>query len=57
MAFVRGERVEAARVLLMTPGVGLRWVARTVGLGDEFHLSRVFKRVTGVTPSEVRASR
>src|SRR5690606_38207047 len=45
MAFVRRLRVEAARGLLMTPGVPLRWVAQQVGLQDEFHLSRVFKRI------------
>ncbi|HEV7301166.1 MAG TPA: AraC family transcriptional regulator [Tepidisphaeraceae bacterium] len=50
MAFVRSQRVDAARALLMTRSVPLRAVARTVGLGNEFHLSRVYKRVTGQTP-------
>ncbi|HLL88278.1 MAG TPA: helix-turn-helix domain-containing protein [Tepidisphaeraceae bacterium] len=57
MAFVRQQRVEAARALLMTPGVPLRSVAKTVGLRDEFHLSRVYKRVTGVPPRGTAAGR
>ncbi|HEY0007207.1 MAG TPA: AraC family transcriptional regulator [Tepidisphaeraceae bacterium] len=56
MAFVRCQRVDAARALLMTRSVPLRTVARTVGLGNEFHLSRVYKRVTGQTPRRNAAS-
>ena len=57
MAFVRCQRVDAARALLMTRSVPLRTVARTVGLGNEFHLSRVYKRVTGTAPHGGRFTR
>jgi AraC-like DNA-binding protein len=56
MAFVRQLRVEAARSLLLSTSWTLRAVADQVGFADEFQLSRVFKRVTGVPPSHVRST-
>jgi AraC-like DNA-binding protein/uncharacterized cupin superfamily protein len=55
MRFVRQVRVEAARSLLLSTSWTLRAIARQVGFSDEFQLSRVFRRVTGTPPSEVRA--
>lgn len=53
-AFVRRARVEAARTLLLTTPMPLRSIAPLVGLRDEAHLSRVFRRVAGQRPSDVR---
>ncbi|MDD4890188.1 MAG: AraC family transcriptional regulator [Phycisphaerae bacterium] len=54
MRFLRRLRVEAARTLLLTTPLPLRSIARQVGLGDEYHLSRVFLEVTGGRPSQLR---
>lgn len=55
--FVRRLRVEAARTLLQTTPMPLRAVAPLVGFADEFQLSRVFRRVSGRSPSEWRGSK
>jgi AraC-like DNA-binding protein len=52
--FVRAARVEAARVLLRRTDLPLREIAARTGFPDEYELSRVFKRVTGATPTTVR---
>jgi AraC-like DNA-binding protein len=54
MAFLRQERVEAARSLLLSTPLTLQAIARQVGFADEYQLSRVFRRVTGVPPSHLR---
>jgi AraC family transcriptional regulator len=53
-AFVRKLRVEAARSLVLRTMLPLRSIASEVGFADEYHLSRVFRAVTGVTPSSLR---
>jgi AraC-like DNA-binding protein len=57
MAWLRAQRVEAARTLLLSTALPLKAIARRVGFPDEFHLSRVFKRVTGQNPTQVRRLR
>lgn len=47
-------RVERAGHYLAASAEKLRDIARECGFSDEFHLSRVFRRHTGVTPSEFR---
>ena len=47
------KRVEAASILVRS-GLPLKDVATRTGFHDEFHLSKVFKRLTGVTPSNYR---
>ena len=54
MAFVRQMRVEVARSLLLSTSWTHQAIATQVGFSDEFQLSRVFRRVTGVPPSQVR---
>lgn len=54
MQFVRSCRVEAARRLLVTTPLALKAIARQVGFADEYHLSRVFRHVTGQNPSHLR---
>ena len=57
MAWLRAQRVEEARTLLLSTGLPLKAIARKVGFPDEFHLSRVFRRVTGQNPTQVRRLR
>jgi AraC-like DNA-binding protein len=54
MAFLRQERVEAARSLLLSTPWTLQAIAQQVGFADEYQLSRVFRRETGVPPSHLR---
>lgn len=51
-------RIGKAKELLRTaPSMTLKDIGRTVGYEDPYYLSRVFKSVTGVSPSEYRNER
>jgi AraC-like DNA-binding protein len=54
MRYLRQTRVEAAKTLVVTSPLPLRAIASMVGLVDEFHLSRVFRSLTGHAPSMLR---
>jgi AraC-like DNA-binding protein len=54
MRYLRWIRVEAAKTLVVTSPLPLRGIALMTGLVDEFHLSRVFRKVTGRPPSSLR---
>lgn len=49
------RRIEIAQDLLASTGLSLRQIAATLGFTDEFHLSKRFKAVTGLSPREFRA--
>ncbi|MBS1371140.1 MAG: helix-turn-helix domain-containing protein [Lentisphaeria bacterium] len=51
---LQAERVERAKHYLAGSAEGLHAIAPDCGFSDEFHLSRVFKQHTGLTPSEFR---
>ena len=50
-------RVEAAQTLLRTTNLRGREIAARVGFCDEYYLSPVFRRITGLPPSESRRRR
>jgi AraC family transcriptional regulator len=50
------QRIERARSLMRDLGTPLTQVALASGFADQHHLARVFRRVTGVTPSSYRRS-
>jgi AraC-like DNA-binding protein len=54
MEWLRRLRVEAAKTLLLTTALPVGVVGMRVGLGSESHFSRVFRRVTGRSPSQFR---
>jgi AraC-like DNA-binding protein/mannose-6-phosphate isomerase-like protein (cupin superfamily) len=54
MAFLRQERVAAARSLILSTPLTLRAIAAQVGFASEYQLSRVFHRETGKAPSQLR---
>ncbi|MFH1024788.1 MAG: AraC family transcriptional regulator [Planctomycetota bacterium] len=47
-------RLEAARSLILTTGLPLKTVAPMAGLGDEYHLSRLFRKHFGFPPGALR---
>lgn len=56
MRWLRQQRLQAARTLLLTTGQPLRAIASQVGFADEFQLSRVFRREVGTPPSRLRGA-
>lgn len=48
-------RVEKAKELLLAPGMSLVNIAQACGFADQPHLTRVFTRLVGTTPSAWRA--
>ena len=54
--FLLHRRVERAKSLMRDDHVSLTEVALASGFADQHHLARVFRRVTGETPSSYRRS-
>ena len=53
---VRRRRIEFACGEILRPEVKLADIAVTAGFYDQSHFSRVFKQMTGLTPSQFRAT-
>jgi AraC-like DNA-binding protein len=53
--WLRHQRLQAARTLLLTTDQPLRSIAPRVGFADQFQLSRVFRRDAGGAPSRLRS--
>lgn len=54
MAWLRRERINAAKPLLLDPALSVQEVAAAVGYGDPFHFSRDFRALTGRSPRAFR---
>lgn len=54
MADVRQVRLERARDLILTTALPLKEIAQRVGLGDVYHMTRLFRRHLGATPGSLR---
>ena len=54
MQDVRAIRVDHARGLLLGTGLTLKEIAPLAGLGDEYSLSRMFRRTLGMSPRSLR---
>jgi AraC family transcriptional regulator len=55
--YLRARRVEHAAALMGQPDVPLAEVAVEAGFSDQSHLTRLFKRATGLTPAQFRRTR
>ncbi|MBF2083942.1 helix-turn-helix domain-containing protein [Thermoleptolyngbya sp. C42_A2020_037] len=52
--YVIQQRVERAKVMLMKTDLAIADIALQVGFSSQSHLTQQFKRLTGVTPKQVR---
>ena len=52
--YLKSLRMEQSATLLTTTFLSVKEIVRRVGLADESHFVRDFKRLYGVTPSEYR---
>ena len=57
MEFLTKVRIEKAKELLMLPGLKNQEIAEAVGYPNPHYFSRIFRRVTGLTPSDYRGQR
>ncbi|WP_420843595.1 helix-turn-helix domain-containing protein [Jiangella muralis] len=55
--YVTSRRMERANSLLLTSRLGVPEVAYAVGLTNVSHFRRVFRRHTGLLPSDLRPAR
>jgi AraC family transcriptional regulator len=55
--YVMQRRLERAKELLRNPSINLSEVSLRAGFADHSHLSNVFRRFIGMTPSRYRAQR
>jgi len=51
---VRRLKLEAAKRFLLQDGLNVKECAERLGFSSEFHFSRLFKRVEGMSPSDYR---
>lgn len=54
--YVIQQRVEQAKVMLSKTDLAIADIALQVGFSSQSHLSQQFKRITGMTPKQVRSS-
>jgi YesN/AraC family two-component response regulator len=52
--YIRKLRIEKALQLLNDPGHSLAEISYLTGFSDQSHFTRIFKKVTGKSPSEYR---
>lgn len=52
--YLKSLRMQQAATLLTTTFLSVKEIVRRIGLTDESHFVRDFKRIYGVTPSEFR---
>jgi AraC family transcriptional regulator len=48
------KRVEQAKLMLLKTDLAISDIALQVGFSSQSHLTQQFKRLTGVTPKQVR---
>lgn len=53
-AFLTEYRVDMAKELMRQPTVSIKEIGKTVGYGDPNYFAKVFKRITGQSPTEYR---
>jgi AraC family transcriptional regulator len=54
--FLLERRVQRAQTLMRDPRASLTEIAISSGFADQHHLARVFRHITGITPTTYRRS-
>ena len=54
--FLLERRVQRAQTLMRDPRASLATIAISSGFADQHHLARVFRHITGITPTTYRRS-
>ena len=54
--YVNSKRIERAMQLLETTRLQVQTIAQNCGILDVHYFSKIFKKTTGMTPKEYRAS-
>ena len=54
LQFINQKKVEKAQLLLLTNDIAVKEVAYTLGFGDHSYFIRLFRKVTGKTPTAYR---
>lgn len=52
--YIRKQRIEKAKAYMLTPSYSLTEIAYLTGFSDQSHFTRIFKKHTGLSPSEYR---
>ncbi|UTG62145.1 chromate resistance protein [Elizabethkingia anophelis] len=52
--YIRKQRIEKAKELMHSPSYSLTEIALLSGFSDQSHFARIFKKETGISPSEFR---
>ena len=55
--FVNKVRVEKSEILLLDPNVNLSEIAVLVGFSDQSYFTKIFTKITGVSPGQYRRTR
>src|SRR2546427_8865722 len=55
--YLKSLRMKEATVLLLTTFLSIKEIMARVGLGDESHFVKDFKKIYGMTPTEYRKSK
>lgn len=53
--FFNKMKIDKAKELILEGGMKIKEVAQTLGFTDEFYFSRIFKRVSGISPTEFQS--
>jgi len=54
MEYVAKRRVERAKLMMISTGEQLTYIALACGFADQSHLNRSFRRMVGVSPGTWR---
>ena len=55
-SYLTRYRIKEAKKMLEQPTVNVKEIGRAVGYGDSNYFAKVFKRITGQSPTEYRLS-